>query len=174
MKRLLIALFVFFLLLTGCQKKQEPQVQTQFPSGSAASQNEIIHLQDMVRQDPKNLKAWIEIGNILMDTSRFHEAIDAYQKALDLDQKNVNVRVDMGTCYRQAGKPEKAVEEYRKAIATDPGHLNAHRNLGVVLAFDLRDNKAAIREFEEYLRLAPNAYDAEKIRQLLAKLKASQ
>jgi len=108
-----------------------------------------------------------------MDSSRFYEAIDAYQKALALDEKNVNVRVDLGTCYRSVGKPDKAAEEYRKAIAINPNHINAHRNLGIVLAFDLNDKKGAIKEFQEYLRLSPQAPDATQMGQLIEKLRAS-
>jgi tetratricopeptide (TPR) repeat protein len=108
-----------------------------------------------------------------MDTYRFNEAIAAYQNALELDPKNVDVRVDMAICYRNIGNPQKAVEEFRKAITINPNHLNAHRNLGVVLAFDLGDKKQAAKEWEEYLRLAPNAPDANQLRQEIAKLKAS-
>ena len=32
-----------------------------------------------------------------------------------------------------------AVKEYRKALELNPQHLNAHKNLGVVLAYDLKD-----------------------------------
>ena len=174
MKRILIICLTLFLFLTNCQKKEEQKAQTQFPKGPVIVDNEIMRFQELVRKDPKNVDAWIQIGNIMMDTSRFPEAIDAYQKALELNGKNVDVRVDMGTCYRNIGKPDKAVEEYRKVIALEPKHLNAHRNLGVVLAFDLNKKSEAIKEFEEYLKLAPGAPDAQNVRQLVEKLKQSK
>jgi len=174
MKRILIVCFALLLLFANCQKKEEPKVQPPFPAGPVQGQSEIPLLQDLVRKDPKNLGAWIKLGNIFMDSYRFNEAIEAYQKALDLDPKNVDVRVDMATCYRNIGKPEKAVEEYRKAIAMNPNHLNAHRNLGVVLAVDLGDKKQGAKELEEYLRLAPSAPDANQMRQEIARLKAAQ
>jgi tetratricopeptide (TPR) repeat protein len=174
MKRILIACLASLLLLANCQKKEEPKGQSPYPGGPVQGQSEITFLQDIVRQDPKNVGAWIKLGNFLMDTHRYQEAIDAYQKAIELDPKNVDVRVDMGTCYRNIGRPDSAVEEYRKAIAINPRHLNAHRNLGMVLAFDLGDKKQAIKEFEEYLRLSPNAPDADQLRQEIARLKAAQ
>ena len=174
MKRVLIACLISFLCLISCQKKEEPKVKPPFPTGPIYGQSRIMQLQESVRQNPKNLSAWIEFGNILMDTSQFHEAINVYQKALDLDPNNVDVRVDMGTCYRNIGKPDRAVEEYRKAIGINPNHLNAHRNLGVVLAFDFKKKQEAVQEFEEYLRLSPESPDAPKIRQLVKKLKASK
>jgi cytochrome c-type biogenesis protein CcmH/NrfG len=174
MKRFLASCLLAFLFLANCQKKEEPKVQTPLPSGPAQAQNETELLQGIVRQDPKNLRAWIELGNMLMDTSRFQEAINAYQKALELDPKNVDVMVDMGTCYRGIGRSDMAAEEYRKALAIDPRHPYAHRNLGTVLLFDLGDKKQGIKELEKYLSLSPNTPDTDRIRQELARLKAAK
>jgi cytochrome c-type biogenesis protein CcmH/NrfG len=171
MNRLILVCLVAVLLFANCQKKEEPKVQSPLPAGTMVMQDKILQLQELVKQDPKNLNAWIGLGNSLMDSGRFPEAVDAYQKALDMDPKNTDVRVDMGTCYRSAGQPDKAAEEYRKAIASNPAHANAHRNLGIVLAFDLKNKPEAIREFEEYLRVAPTAPDAQRISQLLIELK---
>jgi len=173
MERLIIVCMVSLFLLTGCQQKEEPKMRTPSPAEAERAQNQILQLQEIVRQDPKNLSAWIQLGDISMDSSRFYEAIDAYQKALALDEKNVNVRVDLGTCYRSIGKSDKAAEEYRKAIAINPNHVNAHRNFGIVLAFDLNDKKGAIKQLEEYLRLSPQAPDAAQMGQLIEKLKTS-
>jgi cytochrome c-type biogenesis protein CcmH/NrfG len=174
MKQIFILCLTSLLILTHCQKKEEPKVQTLYSPGPVHGEAEITLLQERVKQNPKDVSAWIELGNILMDTSRFPGAIAAYQKALELDPKNVDARVDMGTCYRNIGEADRAAQEYRKAIAINPTHLKAHRNLGVVLAFDLRDKKQAIKEFEEYLRLSPNAPDAYRVRQEIARLKTTQ
>jgi cytochrome c-type biogenesis protein CcmH/NrfG len=174
MKRVAGFFLVVLLFLPACQKKEEPKVQAPFPQAPLIAASDIGRLQEIVKKNPDDLHAWISLGNILMDTSRFQQAIDAYQRALVLDPGNLNVRVDMGTCYRRAGRSDKAVEEYRKAIAMDPKHLNAHRNLGIVLAFDFHNPGEAVKELEEYLRLAPDAPDAQDIRQLIEKLKAGK
>jgi tetratricopeptide (TPR) repeat protein len=105
-----------------------------------------------------------------MDSRRFSEAINAYEKSLALDPKNVNVRVDMGTCYRGVGKFDKAVEEYRKALKINPNFPNGHRNLGVVLAMDLHNKEEGIKEFKKYLELVPDAPDAATIRHTIEEL----
>lgn len=114
------------------------------------------------------------MGNILMDTSRCNEAIDAYQKALDIDPRNVDVRVDMGTCYRNSGRPDIAVKEFRKALEIHPNHALGHLNLGVVLAYDFKDREQAVKEFEKYLQLQPNAPNEAQVRQEIQNLKASK
>ncbi|MGE5239569.1 MAG: tetratricopeptide repeat protein [Chloroflexota bacterium] len=169
MKRIL-AVVMLALMIGACQQKEEPKSPPpQGEVGKLPADPKV--LQDIVAKDPGNVRAWIDLGNIMMDSQRFGEAIEAYQKALAIDPKNVDVRVDMGTCYRNSGKPDEALREYDKALEINPGHLMAIRNKGVVFAFDKRDNQAAVKQFEKYLQLAPNAPDAAQIRQQIEQLK---
>ena len=179
LKRLniLSLLLIFPLILFSCKKKDNSSTYTPPPVSGVNLQpqlnldNTIKQLRQILKEDPKNLNAWIKLGNILMDSNRCAEAIEAYSAALKLDPKNVNVRVDMGTCYRRVGKPDIAVKEYNRAIQINPKHLQAHRNKGIVLAFDLKKPKEAIKEFETYLALAPNAPDAQQIKQVIRDLR---
>ena len=168
--------FIAFLLcitfLANCQKKEAPPAGTSTPSVPLQSQDEIRFLQDAATHDPDNVTIWISLGNLFMDNARYLEAINAYEKALTLTPENVDVRVDLGTCYRRVGQYDKAAGAFRKAITIDSRHPFAHRNLGVVLAFDLHDNTQAIKEFEEYLILSPDTPDSSQIRQIVSKLKS--
>ncbi len=170
----IIVMMVVVLMAASCQKKEEPKAQYQFPSGSVQTQDETKLLEEFAKKEPSNVNAWIKLANSLMDSRRFAEAIDAYQKALAINPKNVDVRVDMGTCYRNIGKPDVAVAEYKKALEIDPRHSYAHRNLGVVLADDIHDNAQAIKEFEKFLELAPNGPDAVQIRQKVQQLQEAK
>src|SRR5574337_507811 len=171
MKRILLAVLALPCILSaaGCnqqrQQQQSQQPPVAYPGGVVMkSPEEIRQLEQLAKQAPRNPEAWIILGNALMDANRFGEAVDAYQKALQLDPKNTNVRVDMGTCLKNSGRPQQAIEEYKKALRVDPSHVNANRNMGVVLAFDLNDKKGAAGFFERYLELAPDARDAQEIR----------
>ena len=177
MIKLIIASTLLIFAVVGCQKKEEPKQQFEFPSGSAGpvqSMEQVKLLKEAVAKDPKNVDAWISLGNMMMDTSRFSEAADAYEKALAIDPRNVDVRVDMGTCYRNMGNPDMAAKAYRKALELNPQHLTAHKNLGIVLAYDLKDTASAVKEFEAALAIAPNAPDADQLRQKIQELKASK
>jgi cytochrome c-type biogenesis protein CcmH/NrfG len=173
MKKIIVAMLCV-LSVVACQRKEEPKSQYQFPTGPVQTQDDTKLLEELVKKDPGNAEAWIRLGNALMDTKRFTEAIPAYEKALAINPKNIDVRVDMGTCYRNVRKPDMAVAEYRKALEMDPGHLNAHKNLGVVLADDLQDKAQAVKEFEKFLELAPNDPDAAQIRQIVQQLKGAK
>lgn len=182
MKHAILILLIAAAVVSGCKQQQQGQWsqgqagqnQVVMPPASVKTPQEVQQLESLARANPRNAEAWTALGNAQMDAQRFAEAIISYQRSLELDPKNVNVRVDMGTCYRGVGQPEKAVEEYRKAMKIDPRHINARLNAGVVLAFDLGRRAEAVKEFEKYLELAPNAPNAADIRQEIQKLKAAK
>jgi tetratricopeptide (TPR) repeat protein len=177
MKKIVVLIVLVLIAAAGCtQQKQEQKGQGAYPPGAApmVTPGQIKLLEETAKANPKNADAWTALGNALMDSGRFSEAIGAYQKSLDIDPKNVDVRVDMGTCYKNIAKPERAIEEYRRALKINPNHPFAHRNSGVVLAFDLHDKAQGIKEFEKYLDLAPNAPDAGQIRHTIQQLKAGK
>lgn len=174
MKTIVCAVLVMLFGMVGCQQREGSNKQVVAPPPVMISPQQIDNLRSLANTNPGKADGWIALGNALMDTQQFNEAIDAYQKALALDPKNVDVRVDMGTCMRGIGKYEATVAEFRKAIKIAPSHVNAHRNLGVVLAFDLKEREAAIKEFQTYLELAPNVPDAAQIRDVIAQLEAEK
>jgi len=187
MKKIAVVVVLSAIAVYGCQQKDDSKPQFQPPvgqtgqggqggplgSGPVQGFDKVKMLQEAVAKDPKNLNAWINLGNDLMDSRRFAEAAEAYQKALVLDPKNLDVRVDLGTCLRESGKPDQAVKEYKKALEANPNHVNANKNMAVVLENDLRDNKQALKYFEKALSLAPNAPDAPVIKAEIDKLKAA-
>ncbi len=176
MRTIVVAMAFILIATAGCKKHDEAKVPAGYPGapGPTITPDDLRMFEQATRQSPKNANAWTTYGNALMDTGRFNEAVEAYGKALQLDPKNADVRVDMGTCLRNSGRPQQAAEEYRKVIKIYPNHAYAHRNLGVTLAFDIHDRQAAIREFEKYLALSPNAADATEIRQRIEELKSGK
>ncbi|MCK9419890.1 MAG: tetratricopeptide repeat protein [Nitrospirae bacterium] len=174
-KIIVVAVVSFIMLVTiGCrqqeQKQKQQQQQVTYTPAAPPVQFQVDRLEQAAKMAPKNAQVWIDLGNALMDAQRFSEAIDAYEKALALEPKNVPVLVDQGTCYRGVRKFDKAVEQYRKALKIEPNFPNGHRNLGVVLAYDLNKKPEAVKEFNRYLELAPNAPDAAEIRQTVREL----
>ncbi|HYA87856.1 MAG TPA: tetratricopeptide repeat protein [Nitrospirota bacterium] len=166
----IMTILVLLFSVVGCQQHKEEKSQTSYVPQTGPSPLEMNQLEQATKTSPKSKEVWINFGNSLMDTQRYSEAIEAYQKALALDPKNVSVRVDLGTCYRGVRNFDKAVEEYRKALKIDPNFPNGHRNLGVVLANDLHKPKDAVKEFQKYLEIMPNAPDANEIKQTIKQL----
>ncbi len=137
-----------------------------------AQSGEVADLKSLIEEEPKNTEAWIKLGNVMMDSGKYSEAIEAYGRALELDPSNVNVRVDRGSCYRNIGRSDLAVEHYRKGIEIDPKHAYAHYNLAVVLTYDFEDYAGGLKEFERFLELKPDDPQRAEIEKIIAELKA--
>jgi tetratricopeptide (TPR) repeat protein len=129
-------------------------------------------LKDIVKKDPKNLPAWVELGNLYFDSNQPKEAIEAYEQYLAVKPDNADVRTDMGIMYRNLGDFDRALEEFRKAAQSDPKHVNSRYNIGLVLLHDKQDMKGAIKAWEDYLKLDPNSERAQRIRAQIEKMKA--
>ncbi len=177
MKKIVVAALSFLMLVTiGCKQQEQEQKQQQlnYSPAAAPAQLQLDQMEQAAKMAPKNAQAWINLGNALMDAQRFGEAVDAYEKALALEPKNVPVLVDQGTCYRGIGKFDKAVEQFRKALKIDPDFPNGHRNLGVVLGFDLKKKSEGIKELKRYLELVPSGPEADSARKALQELSSSK
>jgi len=174
MKKIAVIMTILFVTLTtiGCKQQEQKQQQVNYTPASPPVLMEIDQRQQAARMTPKNPEVWINLGNVLMDSQRFSEAVDAYEKAIALEPKNVNVLVDLGTCYRGIGKFDKAVELYRKALKINPAFPNGHLNLGVVLGFDLHKNAEGAKEIKRFLELVPNGPQSDQARQAVQELTA--
>ena len=157
------------------QKPQMAQPGTPIPAppdrDSIEAASKIQTLKEIVKKDPKNLSAWVELGNLYFDTDQPKEAIETYSQYLKVKPDNPDVRTDMGIMYRKLGQPDRAIEEFRKAAQSDPEHINSRYNIGLVLLHDKQDMKGAIKAWEEYLKVDPNSEKAQRIRAQIEKIK---
>lgn len=157
---------------------QKPQGTSQMapmppPQGPLPAEvaSKIQTLKDIVKKDPKNLSAWVEMGNLYFDSNQPKEAIEAYTQYLAVKPDNPDVRTDMGIMYRKSGDFDQAIEEFKKAAQSDPNHVNSRYNLGLVLLHDKQDMKGAIKAWEEYLKVDSKSERAERVRTQMEKLK---
>ncbi len=114
-------------------------------------------LEAEILKHPENLSAWIQLGNIYFDGSRYDKAIWAYEQAVAIDPKNADVLTDMGVMYRRSGKPQKAVDAFDRAISANPGHETSRFNKGIVLMYDLKNQKSAIETWKGLVEINPMA-----------------
>lgn len=157
--------------------KQMPAPTTQArPDVSTDTAVEILKLEKVTAQNPDDVSAWVELGNLYFDSNNYQKAIDAYNKSLTLNPNNANVITDLGVMYRRSSQPAEAVKTFDKAIKVDPKHEIARFNKGIVLMHDLNDIKGAIKAWEELvalnpLALAPNGQPVDQILQTLKERK---
>jgi cytochrome c-type biogenesis protein CcmH/NrfG len=127
-------------------------------------QARIVQMQQVVARDPKNVEAWIQLGNDYFDTRQPQKAIDAYERALELRPNNPNVLTDQGVMYRDVGQFQKALANFQRANQADPKHVQSLYNMGVVYLNDLRQPKKAIEMWNKVIQIAPQSEQAQQAR----------
>lgn len=121
-------------------------------------------LQEVVAKEPENRSAWVQLGNNYFDTNQYMQAVEAYDKALELDGNDPNVLTDQGVMFRKLGWYDRAVQNFEKAYQLNPGHSQSLYNLGIVYRYDLNDFDKAIAAWEKFLEVAPPGPASEQIR----------
>ena len=141
------------------------------PVATVTPQKQIDEIKSVVAQDPSNRGAWVALGNIYFDNNQFVDAIDAYDKALELDPEDANVLTDQGVMFRRLGWFDKAIENFRTATELAPANPTPWYNLGVVYRTDLNDFPKAIEAWNRFLELTPSGPAAEQVRQQIEVMK---
>jgi tetratricopeptide (TPR) repeat protein len=112
------------------------------------------YLRDAVRLDPKNLDAFVLLGDVLLaeSSSNASAATEQYNKALAIDPNSAKVIVRKAKIYQGVQNYPLANTEYKKAQAADPNYAPAYReNAELNMLFD--QYTAAIECWEKYLKL---------------------
>lgn len=151
----------------------DPQQAAPPAAMQEAQRQAISALMARTKQNPADLESWIELGHRYFDANLHEEAIDAYEKALAIDSDNADVWTDLGVMYRRNGQPQKAVEAFDRAMQIDPSHEISRFNKGIVLFYDLKDEKGALAAWESVLAINPAAQSptGEPLRQLVDHIK---
>jgi Tfp pilus assembly protein PilF len=118
----------------------------------------ILMYRRAVKLDPTKIEAWANLGEALDQRGIHAEATSAFQQVLKLDPTNVRARVQLAAQYSTLGSPGDArriLEELTRSVPRDPA---GHYALAGFLVTQ-RDIAGAVREFDQFLQLAPGVYD---------------
>jgi TolA-binding protein len=98
-------------------------------------------------------------------------SIESFRRALLLNEKSVNANLWLGIALRQTSRPDEAETYLRRADALAESKLpDAHWQLALLFN-QLKRYKEAADELEIFLKLQPDARDAELIKKLIQRLR---
>jgi len=113
---------------------------------------QVAELEGLLAANPNDAGLMAAMGNIYFDASRWPEARDWYEKALQVSSGDPNVLTDLAVVYRNLGEHERSIELLDQALAADPDHWQALYNKVVVYQFDLHqhdDAAEALKSLQE-------------------------
>jgi tetratricopeptide (TPR) repeat protein len=86
----------------------------------------IISYEAVVKQNPKNDRAWDSLGNLYRITQRNGDAIMAFEQAVALEPANYVYHYQLGSLYAAEGNFDAGIREIRRVVELNPGFIFAH------------------------------------------------
>jgi tetratricopeptide (TPR) repeat protein len=140
----------------------------------ALDEGKVQSLLTIVKSDPKNVGAHVQLANTYFDAERYPDAIKWYEEALKLDPKNPDASTDLGVSYYYSGRTDEALKQFENSLKINPKHAKTLFNKGIVLAFGKRDLQGATEAWQQVVQLAPGTPEAQAAQQGLQGIAAAQ
>ena len=164
------------------QQKLEKEAIASFEKGvKLAKENKLdeaiqaFHKAIELKQD--FAEAYMNLGILLLQQQKYDEAEKALLKALELKPEEskpkvilADINFEKAKTLIKENKTDEALEKLRQAYSFRPDHAYVNFLLGY-LYFKKEMKDEAIKHFEAFLQLEPNAPQAEKVKELLESLK---
>ncbi|MGA2799213.1 MAG: tetratricopeptide repeat protein, partial [Thermoguttaceae bacterium] len=108
----------------------------------------------------RNSLAHNDLGLVLASRGQIDEAIEHYEKALEIKPDYPDAHNNLGIALASCGRIGEAIEHYEKALEINPDYAKAYNNLGIALANCGRIIKA-MAHFRKALEIDPDYAEAQ-------------
>ncbi|HKQ49414.1 MAG TPA: tetratricopeptide repeat protein [Phycisphaerae bacterium] len=112
-----------------------------------------------IRKNPGCWMAYNNLGTVLDDRGRLHEAIEHYRRALQLRPDYADAHNNLGAALETLGRHGEAAVAHQEALRLRPRFPEARFNLGVAYT-GLGDSARAIEQYRLAIQLRPNYPEA--------------
>lgn len=118
---------------------------------------------------PDLFEAHFDLATVLEQMGSHAEALEEFGLAAELHPDDIEVQYNMGAILVRAQEFDQARPHLEMVVRSDSTHAQALKALGFVyLQGEKKDLKAAAEMLKTYLRLAPEAPDADSIREIVS------
>ncbi|MDC1442267.1 tetratricopeptide repeat protein [Rhodospirillaceae bacterium] len=122
--------------------------------------NETERLAISITQEfPRHLFGWKVLGALLKQMGKKAEAINAYEKVIEISPQDAEAHSNLGVMLQELGRLEEAEASYTQAITLKPDYFEVHYNLGVTLQ-ELGKLDEAQASYTQAIRFKPDYPDA--------------
>ena len=130
-------------------------------------------LTTVIKSDPKNAGAAVQLANTYFDAEQYGDAIRWYEQSLTLNPNDPDASTDLGISYYYTGQTDRALQQFEKSLKINPRHTKTMLNQGIVLAFGKQDLAGASEAWKKVIELAPDSSEAQAARRGLEGITAA-
>jgi tetratricopeptide (TPR) repeat protein len=117
---------------------------------------------DLLARKPRDIISWTDRGTVLLKLNRPQEALDSYQKAIDIDVNFYEALMGKGNTLVLLGENNylDALIAYNQASKIRPKDYQVWYNRGMLLSQHLKRQGEAIESFDQAIQLRDNFHPA--------------
>lgn len=86
----------------------------------------VIRLQEALKDFPRSSRLWFALGVAFIAQDKYNEAVQPFQRAIEIDSKFAPAIAYLGITHEQAGRYAEAIEFYEQALKVDERLVVAH------------------------------------------------
>jgi len=117
-----------------------------------------LHLIPWKWQKSQQAEGHALLAMALLDERRLDEAIDHFQKSLDIDPQSAPNHYALGVVLASLGRTDEAISHFEEALSLDPNLAGAYSDLGIAL--DRKGKKdEALEHFRRAVEINPGYVD---------------
>ena len=152
---------------------QAPATQGNARQAPPLDEARVQSLTTVIKNDPKNAAAAVQLANTYFDAERYEDAIKWYEQGLSLDPNNPDARTDLGISYYYTNQPDRALAQFDMSLKINPRHTKTMLNQGIVLAFGKQDLAGAEAAWKRLIAIAPESPEGQAARRGLEGIAAA-
>jgi len=137
------------------------------PQAPPLDEARVQSLMTVIKSDPKNAGAALELANTYFDAEKYPDAVKWYEASLQIEPSNPNASTDLGVSYYYLGQIDRALQQFDTSLKLDPKHTKTMLNQGIVLAFGKQDLARAQTAWEQVVALAPDSPEGQAAKRAL-------
>ncbi|MEW5902647.1 MAG: tetratricopeptide repeat protein, partial [Acidobacteriota bacterium] len=94
-----------------------------------ALRDSLAQLEAAAKEKPDDPETWLELGVLQYKNSMRTQAIQSWQKGVELDPDHIDLRVYLGKALIEEGRYEEAAEDLQRAVELQPNVATTYFNL---------------------------------------------
>jgi len=143
-----------FVHLSITKERAEKETQIHFNRSDLPFSNEVLEIENKIKQDPKNVELWMQKGLALSKQMLFREAIEAYSMALSINPFHALTLRHRGHRFISIRMFHEAAADLELSSRLDPTNWDTWYHLGLAyyLIHDFERAEAAYKRCLELTR----------------------
>lgn len=125
----------------------------------------IADQQTVVARNPEDLDQVVLLANLLANTGRMPEAMDWYERSLEIAPEDNSIRLDFARSLQTNNMPTDAEAQFLRVLERDPESISGHYYLAqLYMDWKPQRRDEARAHYERVLEINPESFLAEQTR----------